>query len=148
MNIPARERLNAVFFIIAGVAAIGAAYAARAAMPFAYPDISQVFWIALLFVVPLALIAFGALGLERHWFMRLHVRAGMALSILQWISGILGIIAIFDIVMRLTRRTSWMIESISPFVIDGILVLVFILWLFASHLINEDKKERKVCEFC
>lgn len=142
------KKINRLFATIAGVATTATLFAIAGSFKFLYPDWAKLSLAFLIVVAPLALEALGAFGLIVHWFDMRALRPGRVIGILQWIAGFLGIAAIFDGVMRLTRRAAWMVSGPIPLSIDVILILLFVLWMVVSYYINKDVKERKVCQFC
>lgn len=143
-----QQKINYLFAAIAGVATAATLFGIAGSFKFLYPDFSRIGLAFLVVIGPLALEAVGAAGLIFHWFDTWVFRPGKVINILQWIAGLLGIAAIFDGVMRLTRRAAWMISGPIPLAVDAILVLLFVLWMVVSYYINKDAKERKVCQFC
>lgn len=141
-----RQKIKSVFWIIAGVAIAGVSYS-TIFLRLLFPDIKQMLMISGFVIFPLLIEGTGAVGLARNWFNSPIIRPGRVVNILQWVAGILGAVAIFDSVIRLLRRSPWM-RSTATLTLDGILILLFVLWMVASYLINKDAKERKICEFC
>lgn len=139
MATSARKNLKTVFWIIAVIASLGAITIGVWSSKLAFP-----YWQSLFITIPLVLEALGTAGINYHWF----IRAGRIVDTLQWVAGILGTLAIFDLVMRLMRRGAWMLDSGAPIIFDAILILLFVLWMVVSHLIHEDAIKRKVCDFC
>lgn len=143
-----RQKINYLFATIAGVATAATLFSIALSLRFLYPDFEKLGLAFLVVTAPLILEAIGAAGLIFHWFDTWVFRPGRVINILQWIAGLLGIAAIFDGVMRLTRRATWMLSGPLPLTVDAILILLFILWMVVSYYINKDAKERKVCQFC
>lgn len=146
-NLP-KQKINHLFAAIAGIATAATLFGIVGSIKFLYPDFARIGLAFLIVIMPLTFEAIGAIGLTFHWFDTWVLRPGRVINILQWIAGFLGIAAIFDGVMRLTRRAAWMVSGPIPLAVDAILVLLFVLWMVVSYYINKDTKERKICQFC
>lgn len=130
-----RTHLTQLFFVISGVAATSAVF------------VATVYGIALpsLLVLPLLVEAFGSYGLAENVAPK-KLHKGLVVNILQWISGVIGLAALFDGVMRFMRFRN--VDQDMALTLDAVLVLLFFLWMVVSHLINKDAQRRNMCEFC
>lgn len=137
-----------LFSLIGGISFAAALVILAGAIRVYVPDWQKIGWAAVVVVFPLLVESFGAIGLVGNWFFRHRMRPGKVVNFLQWIAGIFGIAAIFDLVMRITRKSAWMVSGTEAFAVDAIFIVLFALWLVVSHYINKDVKERKVCQFC
>lgn len=139
--------LHFLFLFIAGIAlAASILVIALAAKNFA-PDWQRIGFVFAVVFLPLLFQVFGAFFLEEGWF-RLRDNPGALVNAMHWISGIFGVAAIFDLTMRLTRHTDWMMNGRIPFIVDVIFIALFFLWMLTSYFINQDAKVNKKCRFC
>lgn len=139
----ARKRLRSTLAIITGVAFAGGIVIAVWSLKLPFP-----YWQSLFVSIPLLAEAFGSFGALFHWFDSWIIRSGRIIGMLQWIAGILGVMAIFDFVMRVRIPGGWIADGAAPIIFDSILILLFVLWMVASHFINETAREQNACEFC
>lgn len=65
--------------------------------------------------------------------LRLFISKGSFLESAQWISGIACVVALFDAVLRLTKRGDFLNDNFSSLITDGILIALFLLWLAVSR---------------
>lgn len=145
--VPVGQKLSYLFAIIVGVAALATSYVFGSSVEIFSENRTRLILAIFIVVFPLAIESVGTLGLLLHWF-RGIIRPGLVINILQWIAGFFGIAAIFDGIMRLMRKSEWMLSGPTPLVTDAILLILFILWMAVSHIIHKDSKERGVCEYC
>ena len=85
-------------------------------------------------------------GITAFWLQRDPMEK--VLSGVRWAAGILASIAVFDGAMRLMRHGSWMRDNASAFTLDGIFVVLFLLWAGISFFINRHKRQRSIHDFC
>jgi uncharacterized membrane protein len=147
MKNTAKQKLNRLFYFIAGFAFTAAMVAFWMALRFSSGHQRIPFFLQILTLVLLAQ-GFGSFGLVRHWFDHFFVRAGKVIDILQWISGFLSVVSIFDLFMKFTSGQPLIFDAPLIFVLDVLFIILFIFWMAVSYFINKDVKERKVCEFC
>ena len=63
----------------------------------------------------------------------------LVLSIVQWVFGLLGVGGIFDMFMRLSRKSPWMLMHPSVIAVDGVLLFLFIFSLFLPRLTGDGR---------
>lgn len=147
MEKTAKQKLKGLFCIIAGFAFAAAMVVFWMALHF-FSEYRRVPFIFQLLTLALLAQAFGSIGFVRHWFDHFFLRAGKMIDIFQWIAGFLAVAGIFDLFMRFFAGQPWIFDTPLAFVLDIMLITLFIFWMAVAHFINKDVKERKVCEFC
>lgn len=143
-----KQKLHPLFSLIGAASTMSALYAFGVSLG-AFRHESDRLGLAILFLIlPLLVEAIGAVGLMMHWWNNSVIRPGRMINILQWIAGVFGIAAIFDVVMRFSRKSSWMFSDPTAVTLDVMLIMTFCLWMAVSHYIHEDSKQRKSCDYC
>ncbi len=139
--------LDFLFSFIAGIALAAAIVVIVFAVKTFAPDRERVGFVFAVVFLPLLFQVFGAFFLEAGLF---HLRGNPSTLInsMHWVSGIFGIAAIFDVAMRLSRQTAWMMSGRAPFIVDAIFIVLFFLWMLTSHFINKSAAEKKECRYC
>lgn len=148
MAVTNHQKLNYLFSFIAGISLATALFITSTSIRLLRPDWTMVILAFSFVVCPLFIEAFGAIGLVLKWFYFQKIHSGHVVNFLQWIAGILGIAAVFDFTVRFTRKSIWMMQDMTPFVVDIIFVFLFIAWMFVSYLISKDSRESGKCRFC
>lgn len=142
------QTLNHIFSVIVIIAAPTVIFIAISQILMMRLDRSLAGLAVLLVLIPLGLQVFAAAGLLYHWFYRWGWHAGSVVDIAQWIAGVQGITALFDSVIRLMRRSPWMMTGYAPFAIDAAFMALFALWLGVSYVLNKHVERGRKCEFC
>lgn len=142
-----KQKLNRLFYVIAGFAFAAATAVFWMTLSF-FSTHRQIPFLFQLLTIVLFAQSFSSIGLARHWFDHFFIRAGKIINILQWIAGFLAAASIFDLFMKFIHDRAQFFDASFAFVIDIILILLFVFWMAVSYYINKDVKERKVCEFC
>ncbi|MBI5413223.1 hypothetical protein HZA42_02625 [Candidatus Peregrinibacteria bacterium] len=140
--------LNHIFFTIVVIAVPTIVFIVINQIVLMHLDWSRTGLAILLVLIPLALQAFIAAGLLYHWFYRWDWHTGTIVDTVQWIAGIQGITALFDFIIRLMRRSPWMMSGYAPFAIDAAFVMIFVLWISISYVLNRHVNSGNECEFC
>lgn len=143
-----KQKLHTLFSIIAAASTMSGLYALSVSIGAFRYESSRLILAMVFLVVPLMVEAIGTIGLMMHWWDNSRIRPGRMLDMLQWVAGVFGIAAIFDFVMRFTRKSTWMFSDPTAVTMDVMLILTFCLWLLVSHYIHQDSKQRKFCDFC
>lgn len=145
-----KQKLKPMFWLVIWVAVLGISFTAATAIKIngSGAGTRKLFAVFAAVIIVMLLDAAVAFGLLFDWFKIGGLRPGKVINILQWLAGFFGAAAIFDIALRLMERATWMVFGAAPFILDGILIALFMLWMQISHIINKDMEKNKVCEFC
>ncbi|PIQ77144.1 hypothetical protein COV82_06120 [Candidatus Peregrinibacteria bacterium CG11_big_fil_rev_8_21_14_0_20_46_8] len=93
-----------------------------------YPDWYKLSWLALLFMLPLVIHAVVAFGFSQQWFDMQEGTSIFLIRCMQISVRVFALFAMFDLIMRVSQRTAWMLKSITPFIGDAAWILLLILW--------------------
>lgn len=140
--------LKYLFSFISGASGTAAIFALMSCVQVFYKEWVNLIVSIFIAVIPLIIEAFGSFSLIFNRFVQWDFPADKVISVLQWIAGIFGLIAIFDLSMRLGHRSGWMMQQALPFTIDVLLILIFVLWLIVSYFVKETAHERGKCGLC
>lgn len=98
----------------------------------------SVFFIFL--IIPFTLQALASIALMGDWIYLRKKLLEFMVIFFQWISGTIGLLAIFDALMRTTRKTTWMVDSKMFLIFDGVSAVLFVMWILAAHDVEGAKR--------
>lgn len=137
-----KKLTNNIFSAIACVAAVALFF--LVSNFFKVKPESANFWSALFLVsAPLVFEMLGAIYLGIHRFdYQLHIWRFISpktvINLSQWISGLFGIAAVFDLSMRIYRKAPWMDSGNASLYIDVPLIVLVLFWALVSRLSEDD----------